>query len=219
MITHRTGKPRFGGAGVALLGLIGLSVATTFLDRPGQLIVPAAISGIGLVIVHRSLVVAWRGCRMPLSLVALTALLQAWGTGSGDEAIILFLRFSALVCAAQIVSAVWSWSELCAAMIALLWPFDRLGLLDAKKSAFVLMLAVRFVPVMFEEMAEIREAQALRRLDRSIFALAVPLGLRILLRAEEIAEAVDLRAPSSRKVARGGRGPLAKVPSSRKILS
>lgn len=191
MSPHR--RPRLGGAGLALLGLTGLGIATALIDRPDLLAIPAAITAAGLVIAHRSLAEAWRSCRGALVLVALTAALQGM-TESGDDGLVLFLRFSSLVCAAQILTTLWGWPAICEAMVALLWPFDRLGLLDARRCAFTLMLAVRFVPVMFEEIAEIREAQALRGLERSIFALAVPLGLRILLRSEEIAEAVDLRA-------------------------
>ncbi len=200
-------RPRLGGAGLALLGLTGLGIATALIDRLDLLAVLAAAVAAGLVIAHRSFAAAWRATRTALFLVALTALLQGL-TEVGSDGLVLFLRFSALVCAAQIVTTLWNWSVICEAMVALLWPFDRLGLLDAERCAFTLMLAVRFVPVMFEEIAEIREAQALRGLDRSIFALAVPLGLRILLRAEEIAEAVDLRVKSTRRAAHAGRKPL-----------
>lgn len=192
-------RPPLGTAGLALLGLIGLGIATALVERAEILAVPALAAAIGLAIAHRSIAAAWRSSRMALLLVALTALLQ--GATEPDGGIVLFLRFSALVCAAQMVTTLWSWSALCDAMIALLWPLDRMRLIDAERAAFTLMLAVRFVPVMQEEIAEIREAQALRGLDRSIFALAVPLALRILLRAEEIAEAVELRAPPPRRAA------------------
>lgn len=200
-------RPRLGCAGFALLGLAGLGVATALIDQPDLLAGPALAAAAGLVIAHRSFAAAWRASRTALLLVALTAVLQG-ATEASHEGVVLFLRFSTLVCAAQTVTTVWSWSEICRAMVALLWPFDRLGLLDAERCAFTLMLAVRFVPVMFEEIAEIREAQALRGLDRSVFALAVPLGLRILLRSEEIAEAVDLRTKSFRAAA-----PVRRVPS------
>jgi biotin transport system permease protein len=55
-------------------------------------------------------------------------------------------------------------------------------------------LAVRFVPVLASVAADIREAQAARGLDRSVFALAVPLTLRTLRMADEIAEAIDARS-------------------------
>lgn len=206
-------RPRLRSAGLALLGLAGLGVATALVDRPDFLAVPALAAAVGLVIAHRSVAAAWRSSRTALLLVAFTAVLQG-ATEVGSDGVTLFLRFSTLVCAAQTVTTVWSWSEICRAMIALLWPFDRLGLIDAERCAFTLMLAVRFVPVMFEEIAAIREAQALRGLDRSVFALAVPLGLRILLRSEEIAEAVDLRAESHRRAAPAGRKSLPASPLS-----
>ncbi len=50
------------------------------------------------------------------------------------------------------------------------------------------------MPVLASVAADIREAQAARGLDRSVFALAVPLTLRTLRMADEIAEAIDARS-------------------------
>jgi len=181
------------GALAALCSLAGLGTALTLIDRIDLLAVAAAAAAAGLAVAHGSLRTALRETRTALLIIAITAIFDAV-TGDGTSGLPLFLRFSALVCAAQIVTTVWTWAELSRALVALLRPLDRIGLIDAERCAFTLMLAVRFVPVMFEEVAEIREAQALRGLERSVLALAVPLGLRILLRAEEIAEAADLRA-------------------------
>ncbi|WP_158284586.1 energy-coupling factor transporter transmembrane protein EcfT [Azospirillum sp. TSO35-2] len=168
----------------------------TQIDRIEFLAMAAVAVPAGLVVASGSFRTSFRDIRTTLLIVAITALLDAV-TGGGLSGLRLFLRFSALVCAAQIVTTLWSWAELGDAVVVLLRPFERIGLLDAERCAFTLMLAIRFVPVMSEEIAEIREAQALRGRNRSVLALAVPLALRILLRAEEIAEAVDLRAGRS----------------------
>lgn len=181
------------GALTALCVLACLGALLTQVDRIEFLAMVAIAAPAGLVVANGSFRASFREVRTTLLIVTITALFDA-ATGGGMSGLRLFLRFSALVCAAQIVTTLWSWAELANAVEALLRPFDRLGLIDAERCAFTLMLAIRFVPVMSEEIAEIREAQALRGRSRSILALAVPLGLRILLRAEEIAEAVDLRS-------------------------
>lgn len=207
------------GALVALCALAVLGTVLTQIDRIDLLAAVAAACAAGLVIAHRSIRTALRDTRMALLVVAVTALFDV-ATGGGMNGLRLFLRFSALVCAAQIVTASWSWSELSDAVVTLLRPLDRLGLVDAERCAFTLMLAIRFVPVMVEEIADIREAQAVRGLDRSVLALAVPLGLRILLRADEIAQAVDLRArPFSGSSRRGGRKPVAPPSLSSRVAS
>lgn len=194
------GKPAgLSGAVAALCILAGLGTLLAWIDRFELLAMVATAAAAGLAVADGSVRDAFRQVRAALLVVAVTALFDA-ATGDGLSGLRLFLRFSALVCAAQIVTTLWSWAELCAALVVLLRPLERIGLLDAERCAFTLMLAVRFVPVMAEEIAEIREAQALRGRNRSVLALAlaltVPLGLRILLRAGEIAEAVDLRSTS-----------------------
>lgn len=207
MTTRRRRSQRRIGASAALAGLALLGVALASIHSPDVLAVLAGTAAVALVAAHRSLRLAFRESRTALLLVGLAALFEA-ATGDAANGLVLWLRFSTLVMAAQTVTRLLSWSEICDAMVTLLRPLDRLGLVDAERCAFTLMLAIRFVPVMFEEVAEIREAQALRGRDRSVFALAVPLGVRVLLRAEEIAEAADLRGrPSSRSVRGGGAAP------------
>lgn len=207
------------GAIAALCVLAGLGTLLTRIDRIELLTMAAVAAAAGLAVANGSFQDAFRQVRAALLVVAITALFDA-ATGSGLGGLRLFLRFSALVCAAQIVTTLWSWAELCAALAVLLRPLERIGLLDAGRCAFTLMLAIRFVPVMAEEIAEIREAQALRGRNRSVLALAVPLGLRILLRAGEIAEAVDLRsgAPSGTD-RRDGRRSFAAPPLSSRAVS
>lgn len=207
------------GAVTALCVLAALGTVLTQVDRIEFLAMVAVVAPAGFVVANGSLRDSFREIRTALLIVAITALFDV-ATGGGMSGLRLFLRFSALVCAAQIVTTLWNWAELSAALVSLLRPFDRIGLLDAERCAFTLMLAIRFVPVMSEEIAEIREAQALRGLNRSVIALAVPLGLRILLRAEEIAEAVDLRSrPSAGRYRCDGRMPIAKPSLSSRVAS
>lgn len=213
------GKPAGrSGAVAALCILAGLGTLLAWIDRFELLAMVSVAAAAGLAIADGSVRDAFRQVRAALLVVAVTALFDS-ATGGGIGGLRLFLRFSALVCAAQIVTTLWSWADLCAALVVLLRPLERIGLLDAGRCAFTLMLAVRFVPVMAEEIAEIREAQALRGRNHSVLALAVPLGLRILLRAGEIAEAVDLRGTSpAGSGRRDGRRSVATLPLSSRAV-
>lgn len=133
-----------------------------------------------------------RRMKAPLIMFALIAAVDAWMTGL-EAAAIVFLRLSAIAAVAEAVTLTTTAGEMTAAFEAGLTPFSRLGLLDARRVALTLSLAIRFVPVIAEEAREIREAQAARGLERSILALTVPLVVRILVRAEELADAIDAR--------------------------
>ncbi len=136
--------------------------------------------------------------KAPLLMFAVIAAIDAWMIGP-QAAAVVFLRLSAIAAVAEAVALTTTAGETTAAFETGLTPLARLGLLDARRVALTLSLAIRFVPVIAEEAREIREAQAARGLDRSILALAVPLVVRILVRAEEIADAIDARglvAPS-----------------------
>ncbi|CPJ42798.1 cobalt transport protein [Bordetella pertussis] len=79
--------------------------------------------------------------------------------------------------------------------VGLLRPAERLGLLNAAQVALALALALalRFIPEIWRNYQEIREAQAARGLGAHPLALLVPLVVRTLKRAEEVAQAIDAR--------------------------
>lgn len=83
-----------------------------------------------------------------------------------------------------------------------LMPFERIGLVDAARTALTLTLALRFVPLIVEEAAAIREAQAARGLGSHPIAVVVPLVVRTLVRAGEVADAIDARGFPPRAVSR-----------------
>ena len=51
----------------------------------------------------------------------------------------------------------------------------------------------RFIPLLFDQFAEIREAQRARGLDRNIFALLMPLMIKTLKMADNLTEAIEAR--------------------------
>ena len=179
-------------AGAKLAGLALFASALFLFDR---IEVQAGALALGLLLLASTgaaLGDLMRRMKAPLIMFALIAAIDAWMIGPAAAAIV-FLRLSAIAAVAEAVTLTTTAGETTAALEAGLTPFARLGLLDARRVALTLSLAIRFVPVIAEEAREIREAQAARGLERSILALTVPLVVRILLRAEELADAIDAR--------------------------
>ncbi|MCY1195319.1 Energy-coupling factor transporter transmembrane protein BioN [compost metagenome] len=117
----------------------------------------------------------------------------AWFQG-GMEALAVLLRVGALVGMALAVTLATRTSDLIAVCEKALEPLERAGLVDAGKVALALALALRFVPEIWRNFQEIREAQAARGLGANPVALIVPLIVLTLKRAQEVAEAIDARS-------------------------
>lgn len=135
----------------------------------------------------------WRQVRgllwVLLAVGVFTGLFQGW-----MEALAVVLRVGAMVGLALAVTLATRTSDLIAVCERALMPLERIGLVDAGKVALALALALRFVPEIWRNFHEIREAQAARGLGAHPVALIVPLIVLTLKRAQEVAEAIDARS-------------------------
>ncbi|WAI82948.1 MULTISPECIES: energy-coupling factor transporter transmembrane component T family protein [Achromobacter] len=135
----------------------------------------------------------WRQVRgllwVLLAVGVFTGVFQGW-----VEALAVVLRVGAMVGLALAVTLATRTSDLIAVCERALMPLERIGLLDAGKVALALALALRFVPEIWRNFHEIREAQAARGLGAHPLALIVPLIVLTLKRAQEVAEAIDARS-------------------------
>ncbi|AOB27927.1 MULTISPECIES: energy-coupling factor transporter transmembrane component T family protein [Bordetella] len=134
----------------------------------------------------------WRQTR-GLALIVLavglfTGLMQGW-----PHAAVVVLRVAALIGLAMAVTLTTPVPALIDVCERALRPAERLGLLNAAQVALALALALRFIPEIWRNYQEIREAQAARGLGAHPLALLVPLVVRTLKRAEEVAQAIDAR--------------------------
>ncbi|PQZ71808.1 cobalt ABC transporter [Achromobacter sp. MYb9] len=136
----------------------------------------------------------WRQTRGLLWVLLAVALFTGWFQG-WLEALAVVLRVGAMVGLALAVTLSTRTSDLIAVCERALAPFERIGLVDAGKVALALALALRFVPEIWRNFQEIREAQAARGLGAHPVALIVPLIVLTLKRAQEVAEAIDARSP------------------------
>jgi biotin transport system permease protein len=80
-----------------------------------------------------------------------------------------------------------------AAIERALEPLDRRGLIDAARVSLAVSLVLRFVPAILDHYREIREAQAARGLQANPLALVVPLVVRTLKGADDVAAAIEAR--------------------------
>ncbi|EFF76717.1 energy-coupling factor transporter transmembrane component T family protein [Achromobacter piechaudii] len=139
-------------------------------------------------------VAVWRQVRGLLWVLLAVALFTAVFQGA-IEALAVVLRVGAMVGLALAVTLATRTSDLIAVCERALTPFERIGLIDAGKVALALALALRFVPEIWRNFHEIREAQAARGLGAHPVALIVPLIVLTLKRAQEVSEAIDARSP------------------------
>ncbi|MGE8617521.1 MAG: energy-coupling factor transporter transmembrane component T family protein [Achromobacter spanius] len=135
----------------------------------------------------------WRQVRgllwVLLAVGVFTGVFQGW-----MEALAVVLRVGAMVGLALAVTLATRTSDLIAVCERALMPLERIGLVDAGKVALSLALTLRFVPEIWRNFHEIREAQAARGLGAHPVALIVPLIVLTLKRAQEVAEAIDARS-------------------------
>jgi len=135
----------------------------------------------------------WRQVRGLLWVLLAVALFTGWFQGP-LEALAVVLRVAAMVGLALAVTLATRTSDLIAVCEKALRPLERTGLVDAEKVALALALTLRFVPEIWRNFQEIREAQAARGLGANPVALIVPLIVLTLKRAQEVSEAIDARS-------------------------
>lgn len=162
---------------VSSLSVLGLALAAA--------LIPYRLAGLQLAQSLRT----FRPFLAFLVLIFLAQLiLQGW-----QDALAVVTRFATLLLLAQLVTVTTRVSEMIAALTRGLRPLALIGINPAKIS-LTLSLALRFLPMLSTMAHEVREAQKARGLERSILAMAVPLIVRTLKAAEEIAEAIESRS-------------------------
>lgn len=117
---------------------------------------------------------------------------QSWFAGV-EPAATAVLRLAALILLASLVTLTTRVSALVDTLQWALEPLRPLGV-DPAKVGLAISLAVRFIPALAAVLEEVREAQRARGVERGALSLAVPMVVRTLKMADEIAEAIDARS-------------------------
>ncbi|NDW05852.1 energy-coupling factor transporter transmembrane component T family protein [Jiella pacifica] len=191
---YRAGDSRLHRAGpgrklLALIlgGTLLLAISSLWLAALGVLMVLAlyGLAGFGPRIL-------WAQLRPIAFVLAILFLAQLW-LATPAEAVLVVLRFAALVLAAGLVTLTTRTSDLVAAIERGLSPLSRLGL-DVAKISLAISLAIRFIPAIGQIAGEVREAQLARGRRPSPLTLVVPVIVRLLKMADEITDAIDARS-------------------------
>ncbi|MFI7496121.1 energy-coupling factor transporter transmembrane component T family protein [Kocuria sp. M4R2S49] len=136
--------------------------------------------------------------RMLLGLVVIVGIvfLTLGFTTTWEAAAVSALRLLSLCLFAYAVSLSTTFSEMLTLFERLLAPTRHLGLNPAQMS-LALSMTIRFIPQIRSQYLEVREAQFARGLHNSPLAVLVPLLVRSLESAQQIAAALDARCYDS----------------------
>lgn len=204
---HRESPVHRWPAGVKLGGLLAVTVGVIAAPEAWG----AAVAGaLGLALVGLARLPVGPVLRSLVPVLAMLGLLfgvQALaGVLAPEEALVALARFTALVLLASVATMttrVGDMVDLFERVFALLRPFG----VNPAKLALMLALTIRFIPLLVEQVHEIRMAQQARGVERSMAALFVPLLVKVLTLADDLTAALDARGYDPTETADGnGKG-------------
>jgi biotin transport system permease protein len=175
--------------------LLALAVAGAMLLNVHSLVWLGVAVGVAAFLVRSCGVGAqalWRQLRGLLWFMLALGLYTAW-IQSPDAAAEMILRLAALVLAALAVTFSTPLTSMMAVVEWLVMPLGKLGWADPQRIALAFGLTLRMIPELTVQWQEIREAQAARGIPAHAVRLIVPMLVRTVRRAGEIAEAIDAR--------------------------
>ncbi|MTD27354.1 energy-coupling factor transporter transmembrane component T family protein [Erwinia sorbitola] len=129
----------------------------------------------------------------PLLWVLALLFVVQWWMVSWQSGVLVIARLAALMLMAALVTLTTRTTAMIDSLERGLFWLRFLRINPAKVS-LALSLAMRFIPVLAAIVAEVREAQKARGLDRSLIAIAIPVIVRTLKMADDIAAALEARA-------------------------
>lgn len=179
-------------AGFKLAVLALSSSALMWEPSPLLLLVACALVCLSVRCAGASLRQVWQQLRPLVWMLLVLGGLSVWSQGVW-QALEMVLRLFTLVLAALVVSMSTPLTQMMQVVVWLLGPLQRLGWVNAEKVALGFGLTLRLIPELGVQWQDIREAQLARGLTPSPLTMGVPMLLRTLRRADEIAEAIDAR--------------------------
>jgi len=179
-------------AGLKLAVLAALGVTLFAIDRlelvAGAFVLVVALGLLGARLPARSLTSQIRSVWIWLAALFCFHLLVT-GPLVGAVAV---LRLLTLVVAAAVVTATTRVTALVAVIEWLASPLRAFGVRPAR-IGLVIAMTLRFIPLVADRAARLREAQAARGADRLRLGLVVPLLVQVLRMATTVGEALDAR--------------------------
>lgn len=191
LYVHRNTPLHRWPAGVKLVVLFAAGIGVFVVSNPLWLLSLLAVV-CGLFVVSR-VPIRQALCQLRPAAVLIAVIFLVHGAFTSWElGFLVVLRFAVLLLMAVLVTFTTRVSDMIETLERALAPLTPLGVNPAKVS-LTLSLALRFIPLLFDRFAEIREAQRARGLDRNIFALLMPLMIKTLKMADNLTEAIDAR--------------------------
>lgn len=190
---HRDSPVHAAPAGAKLGGLLLVAVLLLALPGWGPLAV-AGLLGVGLLSAARLPAgPVLRQMRPVLVILLLFFSAQALlGGVDWREGLLAAGRFGVLVWLATLVTLTTRVSdmvELFERLFAVLRPVG----VNPEKAALLLALTIRLIPMVGEQLSDIRMAQRARGVERHILSLFVPLLVKVLSMADDLAAALEAR--------------------------
>jgi biotin transport system permease protein len=134
----------------------------------------------------------WFQLRGLVLLVLALGLYRAWLQG-WDLAIVATLRMLTLILLALIIAASTPIAQTMNLIEVIIKPLDKIPWVDSEKIALTVGVTLRMIPELTLQWQQIKEAQMARGLDRNLLACMVPMLVRTLKRAQDLADAIDSR--------------------------
>lgn len=110
-----------------------------------------------------------------------------------ESGAVTVLRFGVLLLLSSLVTLTTRVSDLLAALERAMQPLARVGVNPAKVSLAV-SLTLRFIPVVVQTVGDVRDAQRARGSEKNMVALTVPVIVRTLKMADDVADAIEARS-------------------------
>lgn len=171
--------------------LAAAGIAVFVVDNPLWLLPAVAVVALLYGLARIPLATAARQLRPFAVLIGLIflfhGLFTTWTLG-----LLVVLRLAVLVLLGMLVSFTTRVSDMIETIERALAPLAVLGV-NPEKVSLALSLALRFIPLLYTQVQEIREAQRVRGLERNFAAIAVPLLVRTLRMAGDLTDAIEAR--------------------------
>ncbi|WP_340536851.1 energy-coupling factor transporter transmembrane protein EcfT [Nocardioides sp. GXZ039] len=178
-------------AGLKLVGLMALSIATIALRGPIPVVLAAATALTLALVARVPLRLAARSLRIVLVVALVAAALQWWWYG-GAKAIETLLDLLALALFALTLTVTTPISALLDAVLWALRPLRRLGV-RTERIALAVSLAIRALPGTVDLARETRDAARARGLERHPRAYLTPFVIRVVGHAHLTGDALAAR--------------------------
>lgn len=178
--------------GVKLLTLLAAGIGVFLMrDSAALLLLLAGVLGL-YALAGLGARTVWAQLKPSLALLlfflAVQGLTAGWAAGA-----VTALRFGVMILLASLLTLTTRTSDLLAALERALRPLARVGV-DPERVSLALSLTLRFIPVIAQVVQDVQEAQRARGLERNLVALAVPVIVRTLKMADDVADAIDARS-------------------------